>query len=79
MKTTSYIKCDTTTLAHVTAHAVEGLGDRMTKQAACNYLGCCARTLERTPRIPKLYWKGRVWYSRSDLDAFIASRERGWL
>jgi hypothetical protein len=78
MKTTSCISCDTTTLADVTANAIEGLGDRMTKQAACRYLGCCARTLERSFQIPKLRWKGRVWYSRAALDQFIAARERGW-
>jgi hypothetical protein len=54
--------------------AVEALGDRMTKDAACEYLGVCARTLERTA-IPKLHWKGRVWYSKSSIDAYIKTLE----
>lgn len=64
-----------TAFSGVVERIAVGLGDRMTKRAACEYLGVCSRTLERYSEIPKLRWKGRVWYSRSALDAFIASRE----
>lgn len=75
MEATAHTTNSGATLSGVVDRIAIGLGDRMSKKAACEYLGVCARTLERYSEIPKLRWKGRVWYSRSALDAFLAARE----
>lgn len=75
MEATQQVTSSGATLSGVVDQIAAGLGDRMSKAAACKYLGVCARTLERHTEIPRLRWQGRVWYSRSALDAFIARRE----
>lgn len=66
---------DTTSLGQVVAQFAEGLGDRMSKQQAARYLGVSLKTLERHQELPRLRWGGRVWFTRSTLDSFLAKRE----